>query len=123
MACGGRGLRGRNYFRDRVEGPYPGGSLASELVAMGGVYDTTNGFPEITFTNTSLTLDGWDFSVHGGSAIVIRGMYERPEIQNCKFNSINFTGMINIYTGCAAGLFSTTNLPEAKAQPTMAIAV
>lgn len=84
-----------------LKDPYPGGSLASALVALGGVYDDTN-FPEITFTNTSLTLDGWDFSLHGGFAIVIRGC-TNVLIQNCKFNSINYTGMINIYSDSSGG--------------------
>ena len=91
-----------------LQDPVPAGSLAAALVAQGGSFNNASHF--IQFSGSSpVTINGWDFSLHGGIGIVISVTATSVVVENSKFN-VSTNGRAPIITnGTTATNITITN--------------
>jgi hypothetical protein len=71
-----------NLLDPLVAGQGPGGTIAPALVALGAVWDGNNPTQQIDFGSTGATIEGYDFSLHGGLTIAL-GI--NTTVKNCNF--------------------------------------
>ena len=74
--------------------PYPGGSVAPALVALGCAYNDSQ-FPLMICSGVNnITISGYDFTLHGGISLLLQG--NNATVKNSKFNSVSYTGFIDV---------------------------